>query len=455
MARFGKKKVVVIGGNAAGMTAASRLLRLDPETEVIVLEKSKYISYSICGAPYYLEGLIPNAEDLLAFTPETARAQRGIQARTEWEGLELLPGRREVVCRDLRSGLTEGLAFDNLVLATGYRPAIGNIVGAGHPSVFKISQLENIIDLKHFVEARHPRTAIVVGGGYIGLNIAEALVKRGLSVQLLDRGDQILDAVDADIASLVEAECRKNGVQISKFAPVNEILFNGDQPAGVTAANQTYRAELVVVDVGVVPEVQLAKQAGFRIGSSGAIAVSTRMETSQDGIYAAGNCAEAIHLVTGRPVASGLGTHASKQGRVAGENIAGIRSEFSRVLQTSITKFFSLSVARTGLNEREARSFGFPFGTVSVTAPSRAGYFPAKERLTVKMVFDRTTEKLLGAQIAGAPWTTKRIDVAVAAITAGLTLEQIAQLDLAYSPPHAPLWDPILVAANVALRELR
>ncbi|HEY3129443.1 MAG TPA: FAD-dependent oxidoreductase [Acidobacteriota bacterium] len=455
MVRFGKKRVVVIGGNAAGMTAASRLLRLDPDAEVIVLEKSQYISYSICGAPYYLEGLIPAAEDLLAFTPETARKERRILARTEWECFELLPGRREAVCRHLRSGLIDRLPFDNLVLATGYRPAIGNIAGAEHAKVFKISQLENIVELKQFVETRRPGTAVVVGGGYIGLNLAEALVKRGLSVQLLDRGDQILRAVDADIASLVEEECRKNGLQVSKFAPVNEILFDGDQPAGVVAVNQTYRADLVVVDVGIVPEVELARQAGLRIGSSGAVAVSPRMETSQDGIYAAGNCAEAIHFVTRRPIASGLGTHAVKQGRVAGENIAGIRSEFTGVLQTSITKFFSLSVARTGLNEWEAKSLGFPFGAVSVTTPSRAGYFPPKERLTVKMIFDKKTERLLGAQIAGPPWTAKRIDVAATAITAGLTLQQIAQLDLAYSPPHAPLWDPIQVAANVALREMR
>ncbi|HEV8129958.1 MAG TPA: FAD-dependent oxidoreductase, partial [Acidobacteriota bacterium] len=268
------------------------------------------------------------------------------------------------------------------------------------------------------------------------------------------RGDQIFHAVDPDIAALVEKECATNGVQIAKFNPVSEVIFDGDRPTGVIADGKPHLSELVVVDIGIVPNVDLARRSGLRIGSSGAIAVSPRMETSQDGIYAAGNCAEATHLITRRPVISGLGTHASKQGRVVGENIAGIRSEFSGVLQTSVTQFFSLSVARTGLNEWEAQKYGFDFKGVLVTTPSRAGYFPPKEKVTVKLLLDRKNEQLLGAQIAGAPWTVKRIDVAVTAITAGLSVREVAQLDLAYSPPHGPLWDPIQVAANVALREL-
>ncbi|MBI3941166.1 MAG: FAD-dependent oxidoreductase [Acidobacteria bacterium] len=455
MARFGKKRVIVVGGNAAGMTAASRLLRLDPEAEVTILERSAHISYSICGASYYLEGLIPRVEDLVAFTPETLWKERRIQARTEWEATELRLSRREVECRDRRTGLSERLPFDNLVLATGYHPLTGSVAGAEHPAVIKISQLEDVIRLKRFLEERRPRSAVIVGGGYIGLNSAEALRKRGLSVRVLERDEQIFRAVDPDIAALVEKECSGAGIEISCFAPASAIVFEGDHPAGVVAGGTSYPAELVVVDVGVAPSVDLASQAGLRIGASGAIAVSPRMETSQDGVYAAGNCAESIHWITRRAVTSALGTHAVKQGRVAGENIAGLRSEFPGVLQTSITRFFSLSVARTGLNEREARQFGFDFAAVSVTSPTRAGYFPPKEKVAVKLLCDRKTGKLLGAQMAGPSWSAKQIDVAAAAITAGLTLEQVAQMDLAYSPPHAPLWDPLQVAANAALRQLR
>ncbi|MBI4456911.1 MAG: FAD-dependent oxidoreductase [Acidobacteria bacterium] len=452
---FGKKKVVVIGGNAAGMTAASRLRRLEAGAQVTVLERSRHISYSICGAPYYVEGLVPRVEDLLTFTPETAYSKRGIHVRTEWEATQLLPSRREVECRDLRTGLTERLAFDNLVLATGYRPAVGSVVGADHPAVFKISQLEHLIRLNQFLQTNHPRNAIVVGGGYIGLNTAEALVKRGLSVQVLEKEDHVFRPVDPDIAGLIEKECRTRGIQVSHFTPVSQILFDGNCPRGVIAGGEFYPADLVAVDVGVVPNTDLATEAGLRIGTSTAIAVSPRMETSQEGIYAAGNCAETTHLITKRAVLSGLGTHAVKQGRVAGENIAGMRSEFPGVLQTSITKFFSLSVARTGLNTWEAQRLGFDFASVSVQTPARAAYLRPKETVTVKLLWERKTQRLLGAQIAGSPWTVKRIDVMVACITSGMTLEQIAQIDLAYSPPHSPLWDPIQVAANTALRQSR
>jgi NADPH-dependent 2,4-dienoyl-CoA reductase/sulfur reductase-like enzyme len=212
---------------------------------------------------------------------------------------------------------------------------------------------------------------------------------------------------------------------------------------------------MILLDTGVVPDVALAQKAGLAIGRSGAIEVNPRMETSQDGIYAAGNCAEAKHRITGKALASALGTHAVQQGRVAGENMAGMRTEYPGVLQTSITRFFSLSVARTGLSEGEARGMGFNCESASVGTASRAGYFPPREKVTVKIVFDRETEKILGAQIAGSPWTCKRIDVAVGAISSGLTLTQLAQLDLAYSPPHAPLWDPLQIAANVGLRKLR
>lgn len=454
MAIFGRKRVVVIGGNAAGMTAASRLRRLDPEAEITIIEQSGHISYSICGTPYYLEGLIPDADKLVIFSPERLWDERRIRARTEWSATDLLTGRRSVECRDRRTGRTEQLPFDNLVLATGYRPVTSGIAGAGHPAVFKISQLEDPVRLNRFVEQHRPRTTVIVGAGYVGLNMAEALSKRGLSVRILQKGDQVFRAADPEISALVEQECRSAGIDISLFTPVSEIVLEGDRPTAAVSAGKAHAADLLIVDIGVEPNVDLARQAGITLGVTGSIEVSARMVTSQDDVYAAGNCAETLHRITRRPVASALGTHAVKQGRVAGENIAGRRSEFSGVLQTSVTRFFSLSVARTGLTQAEAARFGFDFGAVLISSPARAGYFPPKETVTVKLIFERGTAKILGVQIAGPPWSAKRIDVAVTAITAGLTLEQVAQLDLAYSPPHAPLWDPLLVAANAALRQL-
>ena len=454
MGKFGRKRVIVIGGNAAGMTAASRLRRLDAEAEVTVLERSAYISYSICGTPYLLEGLVGSHLDLLAFTPEAVRSERGIEVRTECEATQISIARREIQCRDLRSRLAASIPFDSVVVATGYQPSDGSIVGADHRGVFKISQLEDVIRLNRFLDTG-PRTAVVVGGGYVGLNTAEALSKRGLSVTLLERADQVFPAVDPPIASMVERECRAGGVQILLLTPAEQILSDAGRPVAVQAGGRSLPADLVVVDVGIRPNVDLACQAGLRIGAAGGISVSPRMETSQDGIYAAGNCAETTHLITARPVTSALGTHAVKQGRVAGENIAGVRSEFPGVLQTSVTRFFGLSVGRTGLSEQEARGFGFDCSAVSVETPSRAAYYGDAEKVTFRLIFDCRTLRLLGAQTAGAPWTAKRIDVAAAAITGGMTLSQIAQLDLAYSPPHAPLWDPLQVAANAALRQLR
>ena len=436
------------------MTAASRLMRLRPATKVLVLEKSRYISYSICGAPYYVEGLVARAEDLLALTPEKAKADRGISVRNEWEATDILTGRREVRARDLRSGLEENLPYDKLLIATGYRPALQNIQGADHPSVFKISRLEDAIAIRRFIDSRRPRTAIVVGGGYIGLNMAEALIKKGISVQVLERNEQVFPDADPDIAQLIARECTAQGIRIAYFEAAREIKLQEDVSCCVVTSSARYQADMIVVDTGVVPEVELAQKAGLRIGGSGAIEVDCRMETSQNGIYAAGNCAEAKHLITGRPVASGLGTHAVQQGRVAAENIAGIRSEYPGMLKTSITKFFDLSLACTGLSEAEGRRLGFDCDSARVTTPARAAYFPPEEKVTVKIVFDRRSQKILGAQIAGSPWTCKRIDVAVTAITSGLTLEQLAQLDLAYSPPHSPLWDPLQVAAHAALRKL-
>ena len=453
MARFSDRRVVVIGGNAAGMTAASRIRRLDPDVEVCVLERSGYLSYSICGSAYLIDGTVSRAEDLIAFTPETARTERGLTVRTRCEAVSLSPSRRQVELRDLERGAVERLSYDSLVIATGYRPRTGGIQGADHPAVFKISRLEDAIRLRRKLDSEHPRSAVVIGGGYIGLNMAEALIQRGLTVTLLEKGEQVFQAVDREIAALVEAECRAAGLVLLPLTRAEAVEANESSPSAVIAEGRRFEADVVLVDVGIEPEVELACQAGLALGITGGIAVSPRMETSQGGVYAAGNCVEAIHEITGRPVQSALGTHAVKQGRIVGENISGMRTEFPGVLQTSVTRFFTLSVSATGLTLREAVRLGFDADAVTIQAPSRAAYFPPRERVTVLLVFERKSGRVLGAQVAGPPWTAKRVDVAAAAVSARMTLRQVAMLDMAYSPPHAPLWDPLQVAANAALRK--
>jgi NADPH-dependent 2,4-dienoyl-CoA reductase/sulfur reductase-like enzyme len=450
-------RILVIGGNAAGMTAASRAKRLDPSLFVTLLEASPRIAYSICGVPFAISGRVREIEDLVLFTPESLRNERGIEARVNVEAVEIVPSRRSVVAANRLTGERETIAYDKLLLATGYRLVDPGIEGTEARGVFRASRLEDGEAILSWLESARPRRAVLLGAGYVGLEIAEALVARGLEVTLVERSGQVLGSLDPELAALVEAELDRRGVRVLKNRVVRRIQAEAAgrvEAVELETGSLRLPADLVFVDVGVAPRVDLATRSGLRLGTSGAIAVNERMETDLSGIYAAGNCAETLHLVSGKPAAFALGTVAAKQGRVAGENLAGRRTRFAGALGTSIVRVFGVTAASTGLTSAEAARHGFHAVSAEIEGKFQAHYFDSGAPATVKVLAERESGRLLGAQIVGSAEGAVRIDVMATAITSRMTVQEAAQLDLAYAPPVGALWNPLLIAMNALAREL-
>jgi NADPH-dependent 2,4-dienoyl-CoA reductase/sulfur reductase-like enzyme len=447
---------LVIGGNAAGMTAASRAKRLSPSLSITVLEASRHISYSICGLPYWLGGRVSRFDELLYFTPESLQNERGISARIETRALEILPSRRSVVVEDLRSDQKEVLKYDKLLIATGYKPTSPDVEGLDAAGVFTVSRIEDGEAIAEWLDSGRAKRATLIGGGYVGLEMAEALRERGLEVTLVEKSPAVFPALDPDMASPLESELEANGVRVLTGRAVGRILARSDGSVeGVELSGSGHRvpADLVLVDVGVAPRVDVVSGSGIQLGGSGAIAVSERMETSVSAIYAAGNCAETVNLVTGRPGFDPLGTVAAKQGRVAGENMAGRTSYFRGAVGTTAVKVFGLAAARTGLTTEEGKSEGFQVVEAQVQGRFQAAYFGGKPSM-VKVLADAVSRRLLGAQIVGSEMASVRIDVVATALAARMTVDEAAQLDLAYTPPVGTLWNPVLVAMNLLQRRL-
>ena len=434
------------------MTAASRARRLDPELDILILEASRFISYSICGLPYYVAQVVGRHSDLVQFTPESLREERGIRALTGTRVSEIMPGRRGLRYVELKDGHETVIGYEKLVLSTGYHPRVPRFVPEHEVGgLLTFNRLEHGLQLRDLTSSR-PQ-AVVVGGGYIGLMMTEALVTLGLSVTLLERGQQIFSQIDRDMAELVQVELEKNGVRVILETRASGIVEERGRIRALEIGRGSVPCDLALVDVGVRPNTDLAQRAAIPLGMSGGVQVNRRGMTDLAGIFAAGNCAETTHRVTGKPVVSALGTTAAKQGRVVGENLAGMRSEFAGTLETCIEKVFNLGVARTGLTSRQAFTSGFEADSVRIESRDRAAYYPDAQPVHVKLVFERKTLRLLGGQIIGGGHAAKRVDTLVAALTAEMSIRDLAQLDLAYAPPFGTLWDPIQIAANVALRK--
>lgn len=445
------ERLVVIGGVAAGMSAASRARRVNPEMEVVVLEKGEHISYGTCGLTYLVSGVVARPEELLVYSPQFFREKRGIEVRTGHEAVEILPGQKQVIVR--RGGDLSALHYDKLVMATGGAPAL-EIGGADAACVFDSNSLVRALALRRFIEERQPKRGVVIGGGYIGLEAAEALCRRNLEVTLLERSDTLLDNLEPELEKTVRHELARHGVRVHTGASVSAIASRAEGGVNVVyGENRVAAADVVVLATGLVPRVGLAAEAGIALGPTGAIAVDERMETSRPSIYAAGDCVEVHHRVTGKPAYIPLGTTANKQGRVAGENAAGGKATFPGVVGTLVTQVFALEVAKTGLGVAEARQYGFPAESVLVEGLSRARYLSGK-RLAVKLVFERETGRLLGGQLAGQEGAARRVDVVATALTARMTLDEFVHLDLGYAPPFGPVYDPLLVAAWEGLQKI-
>jgi NADPH-dependent 2,4-dienoyl-CoA reductase/sulfur reductase-like enzyme len=451
---MGKERLVVIGGDAAGMSAASKVRREDPEREIIVFERGPHTSYSACGLPYYIAGMIKDSDDLVARTPEKFKEKYNIDARVGHEVLRIDPdaGKVRVVERENGRELDEG--YDQLLIATGGVPICPDLPGSGAQAIFGLSTLQSGIRVRQFVDQESPRRAVVVGGGYIGLEMAEALVRRGLEVSLVERAEQVMATLDPDMGSLVSDALREVGVTLYLEESLTGFEVADGRVKAVVTDKRTLPADMVILGMGVQPNSTLAENAGLKLGEKKAIQVDSRMRTSREGIWAAGDCVESYHLLMQRPVHIALGTVANKQGTVAGVNLAGGDATFPGVVGTAVSKICKYEVARTGLREADLKEMNLPYVEAVIKSRTRAGYYPGSGQITVKLMAHKDDGRLLGGQIVGLEGAAKRIDVLATAITAGLTAQQLVDLDLSYAPPFSPVWDPVQTAARQILNKL-
>ncbi|HIE51692.1 MAG TPA: hypothetical protein EYP85_08010 [Armatimonadetes bacterium] len=448
------ERVIVIGGDAAGMSAAAKAKRTNPELAITVYEKGRFVSYAACGIPYYLAGVVRELRALLVRTPEQF-AQQGITVHLQHEVTALNLAAKEVTVVAREEGREFTAPYDKLVIATGATPICPPLEGLDAPNVFTLRHLEEAQALKDYLDRERPRRATLIGGGYLNLEMAEALRTRDLEVTVVEMQPQLLPSLDSEMAELVERELARQGVVVCTGEPVQGLGSDGTgRVRRVQTSSQEWETDLVLMGSGVQPNVALARAAGIELDTTGAIRTDRRMQTERLGVYAAGDCVSVHHLVSERRGYLPLGPTANKQGRVAGENLAGGEAFFRGVVGTSVVKVFDLEVARTGLNEREAKEANFTPVAAQITATDRASYYPGAVPLTVRLLADAATGRLLGGQIIGQHGAAKRIDVVAAALHGRMNVEQFGEFDLSYAPPYAPVWDPLLIAAQVLLREL-
>ncbi|MEI5135400.1 FAD-dependent oxidoreductase [Streptomyces libani] len=453
------ERLVVVGGDAAGMAAASqaRRLRKPGELAITAFERGHFTSYSACGIPYWVGGSVDGPDALIARTAEEHRA-RDIDLRMRTEVTELDLDRGRVRTRELDNGGRESwTGFDKLVLATGARPLRPDLPGIDAPGVHGVQTLDDGQALLDTLDASSGRRAVVVGAGYIGVEMAEALIRRGYEVTVLERSDQPMSTLDPDMGALVHEAMCGMGIETVCGTTVTGVLTDSDGRArAVTTEDAEYPADVVVLGMGVRPETTLAAAAGLPLGESGGLLTDLAMRVrGQDHLWAGGDCVEVLDLVSGRTRHIALGTHANKHGQVIGANVGGGYATFPGVVGTAVSKVCDLEIARTGLLERQAHAAGLRFVTVTVEATNRAGYYPGARPMHVKMLAERRTGRLLGVQIVGREGAGKRVDIAAVALTAGMTVERMTALDLGYAPPFSPVWDPVLVAARKAASAVR
>ncbi|WP_406480756.1 FAD-dependent oxidoreductase [Streptomyces platensis] len=453
------ERLVVVGGDAAGMAAASqaRRLRKPGELAITAFERGHFTSYSACGIPYWVGGDVDGPDALIARTAEEHRA-RDIDLRMRTEVTELDLDRGRVRTRELDNGGRESwTGFDKLVLATGARPRRPGLPGIDAPGVHGVQTLDDGQALLDTLDASSGRRAVVVGAGYIGVEMAEALIRRGYEVTVLEQSAQPMSTLDPDMGALVHEAMCGMGIETVCGTTVTGVLTDAEGRArAVTTEDGEYPADVVVLGLGVRPETTLAAAAGLPLGESGGLLTDLAMRVrGQDHIWAGGDCVEVLDLISGRTRHIALGTHANKHGQVIGANVGGGYATFPGVVGTAVSKVCDLEIARTGLLEREVLAAGLRFVTATVEATNRAGYYPGARPMHVKMLAERRTGRLLGVQIVGREGAGKRVDIAAVALTAGMTVERMTALDLGYAPPFSPVWDPVLVAARKAAGAVR
>ena len=446
-------KVVIIGGVAGGATAAARLRRLNEEAEIVMLERSGYVSYANCGLPYYIGGTIQNEKALTLQTPESFKRRFNVDVRVQNEVLAIRPEQKSVTVRRLSDGTTYEESYDKLILSPGAKPVRPGLPGINHERIFTLRSVEDTFFIHRFVEENAPKTAVVVGGGFIGLEMAENLTHLGLSVAVVERLNQVMSPIDYDMACGVHAYLKDKGINLLLSTSVEGFEPQGSGLRTLLSEDRSLDADMVILAIGVTPETQLAKEAGLRLGQRGSIAVNDRMEASVPDIYAVGDAVEVRHFVTGAETLIPLAGPANKQGRIAADNICGRQSRYKGSQGSSVLKLFDMTVAATGINEDAAEKAGIKYDKVITFTASHATYYPGASNMTVKTLFAKDG-KVLGAQIVGFEGVDKRIDVLATAIRAGMTVYDLEELELSYAPPYSSAKDPVNIAGFVAANVL-
>ena len=437
-------RIVIIGAVAAGTSAAAKARRNSEDAEIVVYEKDRFISYSGCGMPYFIGGVVERAEELTPRDPAFFKSKYNVDILTRHEVTAISPNAKSVAVKNLETGEVLHDHYDKLVIAMGARASVPPIPGADKAHVFTLRSIGDMLRIKAYIEETHPKTAAIIGTGFIGLEMCENLKALGIAVTLLEKLPQVTPGLDADMAAHVEAHIVKNGVSVLTNVSISEITEMGI----ALADGREIPADMVLVSTGVRPNSELAAAAGVELGVSGAIRVNTRMQTNIPDIYASGDCIEHFHVVTGKPVWRPLGSTANKTGRIAGDSMTGGDLEFRGVLGTGIFGVFGMTVAQTGLSEREARSEGYDVVVCHNIKPDKPEYMHGRE-MVIKGIADRETGRLLGAEIVGFEGVDKRLDVFVTAITFGAKVEDLFHLDLAYAPPFSTTKDPVMYTGMI------
>ena len=442
-------KVVIIGGVAGGASAAARIRRLDESAEIIVFEKTGYISYANCGLPYYIGDVITDSSDLTLQTPESFWTRFRILVKVNHEVTNIDVTQKTVTVKNLLTGTEWEEPYDKLLLSPGAKPVRPNLPGIDSEKIFSLRTVEDTFRIHDCLEKTKAQSAVIVGGGYIGIEVAENLKEKGLNVTIVQRPNQLMNTLDYDMASFVHSKLRVKGISLRLNSNVTSFRQDGERIVTLLEDNSEIAADMVLLAIGVAPENSLAKQAGLKLGVKGSIVVNDRMETSVQDIYAVGDAIQVKHFVTEEDTVIALAGPANKQGRIAADNICGGDSHYQGSMGSSIIKIFDMTVAGTGLTEKVAKSMGIDCESVVLSPASHAGYYPGAKVMTMKVVFEKDTWKLLGAQIVGTEGVDKRLDVLATAIHAGMKANMLKDLDLAYAPPFSSAKDPVNMAGFV------
>lgn len=439
-------KIIIVGGVAGGATAAARIRRLDEQDEIIVFERSGYVSYANCGLPYFIGDVITDPEELTLQTPESFFQRFRVSMKVRHEVTAIHPDRKAVSVRNLETGETFEETYDKLILSPGAKPTQPRLPGVGIDKLFTLRTVEDTFRIKDYINKNHPKSAVLAGGGFIGLEMAENLRELGMDVTIVQRPKQLMNPFDGDMASFIHNEVRRHGIRLALGHTVEGFEEKNGGVDILLKDEAALHADMVILAIGVTPDTALAKEAGLELGIKGSIVVNDRMETSVPDIYAAGDAVQVKHFVTGEDALISLAGPANKQGRIIADNICGGDSHYEGSLGSSVIKVFDMTAASTGINETNARKAGLDVDTVILSPMSHAGYYPGGRVMTMKVVFEKETGRLLGAQIVGYEGVDKRIDVLAMAIHAGMRADRLKNLELAYAPPFSSAKDPVNMA---------